>query len=279
MHEGSAMSQHWAPPRFFLIGFCGLCFTSTSAAAPPTLNDLSMEVAALQTLYQFRFTPAQMVKLKKLAAETTDDAGARQAVAVSDGFRRALGDVWTALVQADKEERIADLLEKLEDLRDTENPELDDAVEITDAARRRAPEVLAWLSARQIAAYIAAYGDQFPDPLELMVEALGKVRDLKDEAWKQMRDEVSEEVGRLVAGLDTEKAGQVSDQVVQLLIQARALKEDEFKKERRDLEKSARQIVGEVGPLQVLRHAVERALAELLSNPRLPTALEARLKK
>jgi hypothetical protein len=71
----------------------------------------------------------------------------------------------------------------------------------------------------------------------------------------------------------------VSDQVVQLLIQARALKDDEFKRERRDLEKSARQIVGEVGPMQILRHAVERALAELLSNPRLPTALEARLKK
>ena len=108
---------------------------------------------------------------------------------------------------------------------------------------------------------------------------MNKVRGLKDEQWKQLRDEVSEEVARLVAGLDTEKAGHVSDRVVQLLIQVRALKDDEFKKERPELEKTARQIVGEVGPLDVLRHAVERSLADLLSNPRLAAAIDARLKK
>ena len=59
----------------------------------------------------------------------------------------------------------------------------------------------------------------------------------------------------------------------------RALKDDEFKKERPELEKTARQIVGEVGPLDVLRHAVERSLADLLSNPRLAAAIDARLKK
>src|SRR6516225_11178225 len=109
------MSQRWARPRFFLIGFCGLCFTSAAAAAPPTLNDLSMEVAALQALYQFRFTPEQMVKLKKLAGETAEETGARLAVAVSDAFRRTLFDLRSALVKADDEERIAKLFERLED--------------------------------------------------------------------------------------------------------------------------------------------------------------------
>jgi hypothetical protein len=238
-----------------------------------------MEVAALQALYQFRFTPEQMVKLKKLAGETAEETGARLAVAVSDAFRRTLFDLRSALVKADDEERIAKLFERLEDLRDAENPELDDAVELTDAARRRAPEVLGWLNARQVATHLAGYGDEFPDPLERILAALNKVRGLKDEQWKQLRDEVSEEVARLVAGLDTEKAGHVSDRVVQLLIQVRALKDDEFKKERPELEKTARQIVGEVGPLDVLRHAVERSLADLLSNPRLAAAIDARLKK
>ena len=37
-------------------------------------------------------------------------------------------------------------------------------------------------------------------------------------------------------------------------------------------------IVGDVGPTEVLRHLVEHALAELLSNPRLEAALAERLK-
>ena len=164
-------------------------------------------------------------------------------------------------------------------MRRAETPEIDDGIEITDAARRRAPEVLAALTARQVATHIAAYGDQFPDPLERLLEALGKVRGLKEAEWKELRDDVSDEVGRLVAGLDIDKAGEISDQVVQLLIQARALKENELKKERPELEKIARQIVGKIGPLDVLRNAVERTLAELLSNPRLAAAIEARLKK
>ncbi len=105
------------------------------------------------------------------------------------------------------------------------------------------------------------------------------MRDPRQVDLKQVRDEVSEEVGRLAAGLDVDKAGQISDQVVQLLIQARALQEQEFKKRQPQLEKEARQIVGEIGPVDVIRHVVEQALAEMLSNPRLTAAIDARLKK
>ena len=102
---------------------------------------------------------------------------------------------------------------------------------------------------------------------------------MKDKEWKQLRVDVSEEVGNLTAGLDADKASKISDQVVQLLIQARGLKDDEFKKQQAELEKSARQIIGNVGALDVVRHVLERSLAELLSNPRLAMAIDARLKK
>jgi hypothetical protein len=163
----------------------------------------------------------------------------------------------------------------LDTLRHAENPEIDDGVEITDAAGERAKEVFKRLSARQVASYLVSAIDEIADPLEEILGALEKVRGLEEKEWKQLREEVSEEVGRLVAGLDAEKAGRIGDRVVQLLIQARALTDEEFKTERMDLEKEARQIVGEIGPLEVLGHTVEQALAELLSNPRLQTALDA----
>ena len=57
-----------------------------------------------------------------------------------------------------------------------------------------------------------------------------------------------------------------------------ALSDDAFEKQRTALEKEARALGNGVSSLDVLRHAVERALARLLSNPRLVPALEARLR-
>jgi hypothetical protein len=261
-----------------------LCFYSERLlAAPPenklSLNDLSLEIAALQGLRLFQMTPAQMQRLRRLARDTVDDTGARQPAMASEEYRRALVELRNALAGSAEDDRITELQQKLDSLADDESPELDDGIEITDAARQQTPRLLQELSARQVAAYISSFGDDFPDPVEGVLNALGRVRGMKDEEWKQLRGELSEDVGRLVAGLDFERAGRVSDQVVQLLIQARALKDDEFKKQRPELEKSARGIVGQTGPFSVIQNTVELALAELLSNPRLVAAIDARLKK
>src|SRR5215472_10026345 len=69
--------------------------------APPSLNELSMEVAALQALHVFRLTPAQMEKLRNLSKQTAEQAGARPAPKVSAKFRQALLDLRTALAKAD----------------------------------------------------------------------------------------------------------------------------------------------------------------------------------
>ena len=185
----------------------------------------------------------------------------------------------TALVDDTDDELIDQLQEELDDLREEEKPELADSIEVTDDARRTAAEVLNLLSARQVAAYLANHADEIPEPLERILQALDTVRDLNPKEWKQLRDEVSEEVGRGVAGVDADKASRVGDQVIQLLIQARALKDEEFKTERAELEKMARDIVGNIRPLDVLRNFLVQDLAELLSNPRLTAAIDGRLKK
>jgi hypothetical protein len=269
-----------------LVAAVGLCMASQSRAEeaakpahsePANLNNLSLEVTALQTLYQLRVTPKQMETLRKLAKETTPKTFTPKEVKGSAKLHKTLAALRVALLKED-EDQIGSLGDKLADLTSEESFEPDE-VEITEAAQRRAPEVLRMLSARQVANYVGSDPDQFPDPLELITDALEKARNLPVQEWRDLRDDVSERVGLLLAGLDDAKADKISEDVVDLLIKARSLKDDEFKAQRKELEKAARDILGDVGPTDVLRNVVERALAELLSNPRLSAALDARLKK
>jgi hypothetical protein len=238
-----------------------------------------MEVAALQAFHEFRLTPAQLESLRKIAKETAAEPSSRQAAAASAEYRNTLVALRDALVDDTDDDLIDELQEQLDDLREKEKLEFDDGIDVTDEARQRVPELLGTLSPRQIAHFLAAHADDVPEPLEWILAALDKVRDLNAKEWKALREAISEDVGRAVAGLDAEKASQVSDKVIQLLIQVRALKDDAFKAQRPDLEKMAREIVGPLGPLDVLRNVLAQELAELLSNPRLSAAIDARLKK
>jgi hypothetical protein len=247
--------------------------------AKPPLTELSQEVSALQALYTLNLTRPQMETLRKLAGETASRPPKAADVKASAKFRKALTDLRDALVtQPPDDDRVENLSDRVNDLRDAEQLDLDDGVEVTDEAVERATEVLKLLTARQVAGYVATVADDIGDPLESLQAALDQAKAASAEQWAQLRDETADEVSQLVGGLDAEKAGRVRDQVVQFLIVARSLKPDEFKAQRPALEKKARQIVGDLGPTEVLRHVMEHALAELLSNPQLPRALDRRLK-
>lgn len=276
------MPLRHASAAFFLAA-CFILSPGASADEPPksakvSLHALGMEVAALRALHQFQLTPAQLRALQKLAPETSQKIGPRPAAQVSDEFRKTLTELREALVSSPNAERTAQLEEKLDRLYQNEGPDLDDSIELGEAACKRAPEFLRSLSARQLASYISLYGDEFPDPHDLLLDALEKSRKLPAKKWRALQADVAENVGQLVGGLDLEKAGQTSDKVTQWLIQVRALKEEEFKAKRAELEKEARQIVGNLGPLEVMRNQVEFHLAELLSNPRLEATVSALLK-
>jgi hypothetical protein len=243
----------------------------------PSASDLAVEVAALRTLYGLKTTPEQMQLLKKLAPRTMEKARARKGTA-SKEYAEQLTELRNALVDASDDDRIGDAEDTLDQLHESEKPDLDDGVEVTAAARQQVPELLRQLKASQLANYLGQVADDVADPLDRLTESLAKVRGLKGEEWKEKRDEVADEVARLVAGLDEDRAGKVNDAVVTLLTAAHGLADEEFKAQRPQLEEKARRIAGDVGPTEVLRHTVEHALAELLSNPRLTAAVEARLK-
>jgi hypothetical protein len=244
----------------------------------PPLVELSQEVAALQTLYSLNLTRPQLEQLQKLAGEIAPKPSRPAEVKASATFRKRLMALRDALVKGD-EERISQLADQFEAMRESELPEMDDGIDLTEEAIEEAPRVLRLLTARQVAGYLATFADDIPDPLERLLAAVDKVRGLSAKEWAEFRDEVSQEVGELLAGLDDDRAARLGDRVVQLLIVTRSLKDAEFKAQRPELEKKARAIIGDVGPTDVLRHVTERGLAELLSNPRLPAAITARLRQ
>jgi hypothetical protein len=101
----------------------------------PSLNDLSLEVGALQTLHGLGATPAQQKTLRELADKTAGEASPRLKAKASDKFRQALANLHAALVEGRDDERINNLGDQVDKLRASEKPELDDSVELTDEAR------------------------------------------------------------------------------------------------------------------------------------------------
>lgn len=269
-----------------VVSTAAAVFVRPGAAAEPSqkedkaqVNALKLEVAALQTIRNLRLTRSQLEALRELSKDTPQKMGDREPPTASSGYIQVLGDLREALGKGDDEDRITELETKLEDMDDKENPEFDDAVTVTDAARRVAPQVLRLLSAGQIVTWLNDYGGDFTDPLETLTEALDDVRDLKPAELQEQSEEVAEEVASLLAGVDTEKAARVKEQVVALLKRAHGMKAKEFKDKRVELEKAAQKLVGETPPLEIVRNYLEHTLAELLSNPRLPMTLSACLKR
>lgn len=244
-----------------------------------SVRNLLLEIEALQLFRQLNLSREQLAQLRELAKETSQPNPARGAATkIDDRFRKTVVELHAALVADGDDEKIDELSTRLIELRNAEKEDLGDDYEMTEAARDQAPELLRSLAAGQVAAFIGTLANEVPEPLASIVEGLERARGMKDREWKAFREGLSDEVGRLLGGLDPEKAGECGDKVVQLLIVARSLSDDDFKQRRPALEKKARAIVGDMGPIQVLTHEVEYRLAELLSNPRLEGAIAARLK-
>jgi hypothetical protein len=262
------------------LGLALPCSAQVEPKSAPqiSLNNLSMEVAALQALHQLNLDHAQLEKLQKLAEGTAQKDQERKAGKASKEYRDNLQALRKALTAANDGEAIAKLNDDLDALHDKEKPVFNDRVDLTEAARKRGPEAYRLLKANQLAAYLGQIADNVANPLELVAKALDEVREFSEEEWKENHGAIAEDIARTVAGLDSARAKQASDQVTALLVRARKLAKADFQKQQADLEQTARKIVGNAGAETVLRNHVEYELALLLANPRLPQALRARLK-
>ncbi len=252
-------------------------------AAPAKENkedvvSIHYEVAALETMNHLKLSRSQIEQLRKLAATTAHKSLPIRAVKTSDAFEATLRELRDALVD-DNEARVEALTLALDDLREKEEvPEFDD-VALTADARRHAPEVLRHLGARQLMGFLGDFSEDFPDPRDKLDEAFDEIRTMEGKEWEALRDETAGQIAWLIAGLDAATESKIRPRVVALLNRVHPMKDSEFEAKQEELSKQVEDIVGKVGPLDVIRHFTERSLAELLSNPCAATAAEARLKK
>jgi hypothetical protein len=239
--------------------------------------DVCLDVQALRTLYLLRINGQQVKKLQAIAKDLAAPDRDRDKPRLTDGYRRVLVNLRIALA-ADDEKKVDSLEDRLAELTDSESPELDDAVTVTAAARRRVPEALRLLRPNQLAGYFGSISDEVGDPQERLAAALENVRSDKNDDWEDVRDDLADDLGWLLGGLSANPSKAVRGAVADLLTRARNLSDEEFGKQRAELKKEARALGADIPATDVLRHAVERALAKLLSNPRLLSALQRRLK-
>jgi hypothetical protein len=281
LERSLVMTRLLLPAGLLLLG---LSFIPTKRAERPLRTEpetpvleLCLDVQALRMLYLLRIDGDQAKKLQVIAKEIAAPDRERDKPRVSDDYRRVLVGLREALA-ADNEEKVEELEDRLSELTDTEGPELDDGVNVTAVARRRVPEAVRLLRPQQLASYFGSTAEEIGDPQERLVAALQELRSDKAVDWEDSRDDLADDLGWLLGGLDAARAKTVREEVTALVNKAHKLHDDAFAKQKADLEQEARAIGADVGSMKVLQHAVERTLARLLSNPRLVPALEARLK-
>src|SRR5437764_331039 len=98
----------------------------------PSIHELSLEVAALQSLYDFRFTSGQLKVLTRLAPQTREDDRPRTRVRVTREFEHALMALRDALADPVDDDRISEALEEYSKIQDKEDADIEDQVEITE---------------------------------------------------------------------------------------------------------------------------------------------------
>ena len=248
----------------------------TIPGAPTEIPELSLQVWALRSIHEMELTPAQLKAFRAAAAPDTASRMGGAKSKVSEKYVAALHALRDALLKGDDDDRITELRDDLETMHEDDEIDVNDDIAITANARTRTPDLLKMLAPSQVAGYIAVYQDEIPDPQVLLRVAIEEVRGAEDDDFKSTLDDTTDEVSVLLAGLDIEKAKPITEQIRAMLKHARDMNDSDFKSKRGDLEADGRKIIGDVGPVTVLQHWLERDIAELLSNPQLTSAIDAK---
>jgi hypothetical protein len=252
-----------------------------SIPAPPAdANDLALEVNVLRTVYLFQLSPDMVKTTRETGADCAQKPRKRFAAEVSDRYRKLLVEYREALLRGD-EDRILDLSDQVEEVRKEEDPDIDDTVEITDEARKKAPGLLRNMNANRIVHYTSSYGKDFPNPYQIIRKTMrlsGKGKPPTAEEWKEQRDFVAKQVAWCYCGVDAAKSRKKAAEVAMLLDRANALSPEELEKQRDELEAAVRKLNAGTDGLDVIRNVLQQDIAEMISNPRFVAAMDARMK-
>jgi hypothetical protein len=235
------------------------------------LTNLSLEVEALQALHALEITNAQLKDLLSIAKECAEKPRSRTPAKASDAYRKVLLDLRNALIRRDAD-RIDELKEKLDDLIEKEPPEFDTDFETTATARTSAPGAFKRLEFKQLLAFVHEQGDTLADPRESILTALEEGKDKKGDEWTAIRNQTADAVAEVLAGANAAKVAEAARSVKALLDKWHGKPAST-----EAIDPEIKLIVGGQLPTDLLRNALEVHLASILSNPRMPAAMEARL--
>ena len=271
-----------AVSRPALLSACAVLFLLGQAkppALPADLNQASLRVSALGTLYDFDLAPEQLRSLRTAAAKTASTQH-RTAVKANADLAKALADFQAALLTSKDDAAIAKARTHVTEV--SSDVDLDDDVMPTEAALAQAPAVRKQLKASQIAAFLASHADQVADPEEMLLAELDGIRDTRAEGGASAKTDAANlttdtavSVSYLVFGTDDAKAKPLATQITAWLNAAAALDDKDFAAQRTARQDAAKKMIGDVDPMAVLSHWLDLQIAQLLSNPELPAAIDA----
>ena len=112
---------------------------------------------------------------------------------------------------------------------------------------------------------------------EMHADAAQKTTDASQDADSTIH-ETALTVGYLVAGTDDAKAHAITQQVTQWLHDSDKLSDAQFATQRPAMENTAKKIVGDIPPMEVLNNWMRDQIATLLSKPQLPSAAQVVLR-
>jgi hypothetical protein len=245
-----------------------------TTAAQDDAQMLSLEVVALQTLSRLDLSTAQLETLQKLAKGAAATPKTQGAVKVTPAFVKTLKALRNALLEDD--DRIDELKEKLAEVMDKDKIQVNDRTPISDAGRRNASMAIRLMTPGQVLAYLELLEEDDVDLLDILEEALEKGQGADAGRWKALRDQTAVEAAWLLAGSDEMRTRVAVKLLTAVLDQHHGAKS---KNAAPDLEKQVQELSAGLDPFMVLRNTMEREMAELLSNPQLPQAIQHTLQQ
>ena len=269
---------------WLVLASCLLCSNLFAQAAPvpADLNLASLRIKALDALYEFDLSPDQL-RIVRAAATGAASSQTRTSVKPNAELSKALKGFQTAILSHEDDEAISKQRNHVIEL--LAAADLDDEVQPTGEAIAKAPAVVRELKASQIAAFMALHADEVGDPEELILGALEPIRESRADAAagtagaaneaNSLTAEAAANATFLVCGNEPAKAKPMAQQIYNWLKAQADLSDTEFAAGEAQRPEAAKRIVGDIDPLVVLNHWLDLRLAEIISNPELPAAIDA----
>jgi hypothetical protein len=252
--------------------FASAATTEPFVITPEELVKTQLEVDALKTISDMQLTTVQLTHLREMTENPAGDLPSAPDH-VDPDYDAALNALHDAILSGDKEKietakgRVFNLEAKL----GIDPPSPD----VTDAAFKRANEVMRLLTPHQFVGYIARNADDMVDCGTLLGDAVDKSHDLPKDKFISLRDRVAGEISALLdfTPPDSPKPP-IYQKIVKLLDHVHGMSHDSLQSQRIALDDNISDILNKIGPLQGLKNWMDHRMALLLANPEVHHAID-----